>query len=122
MYRKMMRLWFGHPQVRLTKKYNGRDDPCKHLAKWTKVYGVEPHLEWVHLFFHTLDVIPTNWYLEIELRHGTEEWDVLQQGFLMTFSFEDGFESINEALQKVKATIFRVSYDPLDLIQLDWTT
>lgn len=41
-YRKMMRLWFGHPQVRLTNKYDGSDDPHDHLAKWTKVYGVEP--------------------------------------------------------------------------------
>jgi len=37
-------------------------------------------------------------YLETEIRHGTKEWDVLRKGFLMTFSFEDGFESIDEAL------------------------
>ncbi len=40
----------------------------------------------------------------------------------MTFNFEDGFECIDEALQEVKATIFRVLQHPLDLIQLDWTT
>lgn len=40
----------------------------------------------------------------------------------MTFSFEDGFESINEAMEEVKEEIFRVLWDPLDLIQLDWTT
>lgn len=40
----------------------------------------------------------------------------------MTFSFENGFECINEALQEVKAVIFRIPQDPLDLIQPDWTT
>jgi len=40
----------------------------------------------------------------------------------MTFSFEDGFDSIDEALQEVKAVIFRVPQDPLDLIQPEWAT
>jgi len=75
-YRKMMILRFGRPQVWLTEKYDGRDGPRDHLEKWTKVYGAEPQPEWAHLFCHTLDVIPMNWYLETELRHGTEEWDV----------------------------------------------
>ena len=63
-----------------------------------------------------------NWYLETELCHGTDEWDILRQGFFMTFSFEDGFECIDEALQEVKVAIFRILQDPLDLIQPDWTT
>lgn len=40
----------------------------------------------------------------------------------MTFSFEDGFKSIDEALQEVKAMIFRIQQDPLELIQPDWST
>jgi len=40
----------------------------------------------------------------------------------MTFSFEDWFDCIDEALQEVKATIFRILQDPLDLIQPEWTT
>ena len=63
-----------------------------------------------------------NWYLETELCHGTDEWDVLWQGSLLTFTFEDGFECIDVALQEVKASIFIIPQDPLDLIQLDWTT
>ena len=69
-YWRMMRILFGHSKVRLTEKYYGRNDPHDHLSKWTKVYGAEPRPEWVHLFCHTLDVIPMNWYLEIELYHG----------------------------------------------------
>jgi len=55
-----------------------------------------------------LDVIPINWYLEIELCDGIEEWDVLCQGYLMTFGFEDGFECIDEAFQEVKETILKI--------------
>ena len=92
------------------------------MAKWAKAYGAKPQPEWVHLFCHTLDVIPMNWNLEIELHHATGEWDILRKGFIMTLSFEDGFDCINEALQEVKAAIFGISQDPLDLIQPDWTT
>jgi len=69
-------MWFGHPKVRLTEKYDGRNDICNHLAKGTKVYGTKPHWEWVHLLYHTLDIIPMNWYLETELYHNTMEWDI----------------------------------------------
>ena len=117
-----MRVCFGHPKVRLIEKYNGRNDLHDHLAKETEVYGVKPQPKWFHLFCHTLDVIPMNWCLEKELRHGIEEWDILHRGFLMTFSFEDGFLSINEALHEIKTSIFRILWDPLDLIQPDWTT
>jgi len=87
-----MKVQFGHPKVRLIEKYDGRSDPRDHIVKWTDDYGEEPQPKWVHLFFHTLDVIPINWYLEIEICHDTDEWDNLRQGFFMTFSFEDGFE------------------------------
>ena len=40
----------------------------------------------------------------------------------MAFKFEDGFYCIREALQEVKAMIFRIPQNPLDLIQPDWTT
>ena len=97
-YKRMTRLSFGRPKIQLTEKYDGRNDPRDHLAKFTKVYGTEPQPEWVHLFCYSLDIIPMNWYLETELRHDTAEWDILREGFLMTFSFENGFERIDEAL------------------------
>lgn len=40
----------------------------------------------------------------------------------MTFIFEDEFDCIDEVLQEVKSTIFRISQDYLDLVQPDWTT
>lgn len=55
-----MRLQFGKPKLRIANKYDGRDEPRTHIAKWTKAYGEEPQPKWVHLFYHTLDVIPMN--------------------------------------------------------------
>jgi len=40
----------------------------------------------------------------------------------MKLSFEYGFDSIDKVLQEVKAPIFRIPQDHLDLIQPDWTT
>ena len=110
----MMKLWFGHTNTRMTRKYNGKNDLHNHLEKWTKAWGTEPQPEWVHIFFHTLDTIPMNWYLKTELRHGTTEWDVLKEGFLLTFSFEDGFGRFDEALKEIKAVIFKTPKEPME--------
>ena len=107
--RRMMRTQFGKPKMWLTDNYDGHNDPRAHLAKWTQADGEKPQLEWVHLFCHILDVVPMNWYIETKLCHGTGKWDILREGFMMTFSFKDGFDSIDEVLQEVKASIFRIS-------------
>lgn len=86
------------------------------------MYGTELQQEWVHLFYHTLDIIPMNWSLEIEIFHDTAEWNILREGFLMTFSFKGRFKSIDEALQEVKAVILRITQDPLELVKLDLST
>lgn len=65
--RRMIQIRFGKLELRMTMKYDGCDDPCMHLTRWTKPYGEEPEPEWVHLFYHTLDVIPRNWCTETEI-------------------------------------------------------
>ena len=41
----------------------------------------------------------------------------------MTFSFEHGLgDNIDEVLQEVKAAIFRIPQEPVDLIQPKWAT
>ena len=118
-----MRLRFGKPQMRLKDEYDGWDDPRAHLAKWTKVYGEEPQPEWVHLFCHTLDIIPLNWYTETELRHGTNEWDILREGFLLTFTFEDRWgDTIDDVLQAAKEAIFKIPQEPMEVLQPEWAT
>jgi len=93
-----------------------------YLAKWMQAYGEKLQPKWVHLFCHTLDVIPVNWYIEIELHHGTSEWDILREIFMMTFIFEDKFDGIGEELQEVKEAFFSILQDPLDLTQPKWAT
>jgi len=63
-----------------------------------------------------------NWSPEIELCHDTAEWDILREGFFMTFSFEDGFKSIDKVLQEFRAATFRIPQDPLDFIHPDSST
>lgn len=64
-----------------------------------------------------------NWYTETELCHGTGEWDVLREGFLLTFTFEDHWSNtVDNALQAVKATIFKIPQEPMGVLQLEWVT
>ena len=60
----------------------------------------------MHGFIHTLETIPQNKYLEIELSHGTANWEEMIDGFILTFSFEDDCPYIDSALQIVKKKIF----------------
>lgn len=47
-----------------------------------------------------------NWYLEIELRHGTVNWADLVEGFILTFSFEYDCPCIELSLQTIREKIF----------------
>eukprot|EP00253_Pinus_taeda_P004849 PITA_04849 len=70
-----------------------------------------------------LVLLDIDWATDMNgIRHGIGEWDILCEGFIISFSFEDGFECIDEVLQEVKVAIFRIPQDTLDLIQPDWST
>jgi len=121
-YRHMMQIRFGKPKLRINEKYNVCDESCLHLTRWVQAYGEEPQPEWVDLFYHTLDVIPRNWYTETELRHGTGEWDILRDGFLLKFLFEDQWmDTVDNALQLVKAVIFKIPLELEEIMQPDWS-
>jgi len=62
-----MRLRFGLATTWLSEKYTSKDDLRKQLALWTKTWSEVPQPEWVHIFIHTLDIILTSWYLEIDM-------------------------------------------------------
>lgn len=109
--------------MRLADKYDEWDDPCTHLVKWTKVYREEPQPEWVYLFYHTMDVIPMNWYTEMKLWHGTSEWDILRKGFLLTFMFEyHWWDIVYDALQVAKAVILKIPQDLIEMLQSECAT
>lgn len=66
---------------------------------------------------------PMNWYNEIELRHDTSEWDILQEGFLLTLTFEDRWsDTVDDALLAVKAPIFKIPQEPKEAFQPEWVT
>jgi hypothetical protein len=65
-----------------------------------------PPEEWPHHFIHTLEGIPGNWYIDQEMRRGTTEWTILQQNFVVTFSFEHENPNIDLALQMIWGMIF----------------
>ena len=46
----------------------------------------------------------------------------MKESFLLTFSFEDGFASIDEAIQEIKVFIFRTAMEPMQWTQLHWST
>ncbi len=79
-----MKLRFGYDNTYMMGKYIGKDDPCEHLARWTKAWGEELQPKWFHIFCHTLDTIPMKWYLETELRHGMAKLDIMKGIFLLT--------------------------------------
>jgi len=50
-------------------------EQCK--ALWISI----SEIEWRHKFIHTLDIIPKNWFLELEMHRETEGWEELVQRF-----------------------------------------
>jgi hypothetical protein len=49
----------------------------------------------MHIFIHTLDTIPNNWYLELEMCRETIGWEEPVQRFKITFTFEHESPSID---------------------------
>lgn len=118
----MMMLWFGYANTSIAKKYTRKDDLREYLARCRKAQGEEPQPKWVHIFYHTLDMILMKWYLETELRHGTQSGMFQKESFLLTFNFEDEFEYIDGVLQEIKSTIFKILEEPIAWLKPDWST
>lgn len=49
---------FSHVDINIAKKYDDQKDPRKYLSLWTVAWGVEPQPKLVHMFLHSLDMIP----------------------------------------------------------------
>jgi hypothetical protein len=88
------------------KKYDGLGMPSEHLEACKTLWKMMPPEEWSHHFSHTLEGIPTNWYIDQEMRKGTKTWTTLQQNFTVTFSFEHENPNIDTALKQIKYAIF----------------
>jgi hypothetical protein len=78
----------------------------EHLEKCRTLWKMTPLEEWPHHFIHTLEGIPTNWYVDQELCRGTAEWTTLQQNFIVTFSFEHENPNMDSTLKQIRGVIF----------------
>jgi hypothetical protein len=70
------------------KKYIGEGNPTYHVAHCENIWRMTPEKEWTHRFIHTLEMIPNNWYLELEMHRDVADWDYMTQRFRVTFTFE----------------------------------
>ena len=78
--------------------YIGKSSQRDHIELCVDRWQEVPQQEWVHQFSSTLDTVPNNWYVELELRWRIKRWIEMVEHFITTFSFEDDFPSIDEAL------------------------
>jgi len=62
------------------------------------------------MFIHTLDTLPKNWYLELEVRRGTKYWDDITHNLKVTISFEAESPLVDATLQVIRSNIFMEEY------------
>ena len=75
--KQLMRIRFSKERDFIQQKYSGESDPRSHIKNCEQNWLDIPEDEWVHLFIHTLDTIPRNWYTKTELRRVTITWPVM---------------------------------------------
>ena len=102
-----MTVRFGKIEVYHTRKYDGWNDPSRHLAECQTLWESRPKDEWVHAFIHTLDEMPRSWYISVELRREITAWEELTVCFAHTFSFVDANPNVNNALQIIWSVVLK---------------
>ena len=55
---------------------------------------------------HTLEPIAKNWYVEVELHHGTVSWDSLVDSFVLTFSINEVCPALDTAIRLIHNKVF----------------
>ena len=67
----MLEIRFSENVSYVGQKYIGFMYHVDHLENYCVTWRMIPRQEWVHLFIHTLDTVPKNWYTLVELQLGT---------------------------------------------------
>ena len=104
--KQLLQLRFGEEIGYVGVMYDGQDRSSKHVQECEAAWKEVPKIEWVHMFVWTLDTIPINWYVQLELQQGTSTSEGMVESFLVTFHFEDDNPGIDEALHIIKGNIF----------------
>jgi len=86
--KSLMTTHFSTTMVYEGVKYKGDTLPRDYMDVCLEAWKTVPQVEWVHRFTSTLDTIPKNWYVKLELRRGTEVWGEMMKKFIYTFRFE----------------------------------
>ena len=100
--RRLLEIRFGENVSYVGQKYMGLMNPVNYIENYHAAWNIVPRQEWVHLFIHTLDTIPRNWYTLVKLRRGNIDWDELSNSFNHNFFFVDDNLMIYVAMQVIK--------------------
>jgi hypothetical protein len=106
--KRLMQIKFEIEEV--MHKYTGMSSLTNHVAQFMTTWRQVSKLEWTHWFIHTLEMVPKNWYLELEVRRGTTNWEELTHNFKVTFNFEVESPLAVAALQVIRSNIFMEEY------------
>lgn len=118
---RLLAIKFGENAGGMDYRYDGQTNSRIHIESCVKAWKHRSVDEWDHLFIHTLDTNPMNWYTETKLHRGTESWSLLTEEFKLIFSFESKYPETNDALEVIRVKVF--DDFPLPLFhQLDWAT
>ena len=83
--RSLLTIGFGTDIGGMDLLYDRVTYPAPHIRACEEAWKNRAKDEWVHLFVHTLDSNPRQWYMETELRRGTENWYTLRENLYLTF-------------------------------------
>ena len=110
---------FGIDTGGMDSLYDGLTYLAPHVQAYEEAWKNRATDEWVHLFVHTLDSNPRHWYMETELRHGTESWYILRENLYLTFD-QSQYSLVDDSLELIHMKIVE---DPSPICtQLDWTS
>ena len=71
------------------------------------------------MFIHTLNIIPKNWYIQLELRQETVSWNDLTTNFITAFNTYDEDVMVDIVLQLIKEKVFEGVEESEDYLP-DW--
>ncbi len=102
-YQKFLCLRFMDQHQEIQSRFNGKSSPqIQCYEAWRQV----PHQEWVYRFVQTLEPVAKNWYVEVELHHGTVSWVSLADSFVLTFSINNVCPTLDKAIMLIHSKVF----------------
>ena len=96
--RTFMTVLFSEQVEGCEVRYIGRSCPKDHVRRCEETWSSIPQEQWVHKFINTLDTTPINWYLQVELRFITADWEGMTHNFVTTFVFEIQNPTVDQEL------------------------